>query len=183
MKSNLQAGCTVQPQTKEELVDIIKDTCKKKGWNCDLNFIDTSKITDMSYLFSDIPTCFDGHDLEKFNGDISQWNTSNVTNMCSMFEGASSFNCPLNNWDVSNVTNMSFMFEEAKSFNQQLDKWDTKNVNEYLGLTDMFKFAKNFDNKIPSFKSLKNFEFKRFDDKCFLLGLSHKYAEKHQHDF
>ena len=251
----LQDGCTVQPQTKEELVDIIKDTCKKKGWNCDLNFIDTSKITDMSYLFSDIPTCFDGHDLEKFNGDISQWNTSNVTNMCSMFQGASSFNCPLNNWDVSNVTamnnmfskakefnqpldkwnvckvksmnhmfsytlkfnqpienwdvsnvtNMSFMFEEAKkfnqplnnwntskvtfmtgmfckakSFNQQLDKWDTKNVNEYLGLTDMFKFAKNFDNKIPS---LKNFEFKRFDDKCFLLGLPHKYAEKHQHDF
>lgn len=44
MKSNLQDGCTVQPQTKEELVDIIKDTCKKKGWNCDLNFIDTSKI-------------------------------------------------------------------------------------------------------------------------------------------
>ena len=37
-----------------------------------------------------------------------------------------------------------------------------------------------FDNKIPS---LKNFEFKRFDDKCFLLGLYHKYAEKHQHDF
>lgn len=258
MKSNLQDGCTVQPQTKKELADIIKNTCKKKSWNCDLNFIDTSKITDMSRLFSDIPTCFDGYDLEKFNGNISKWNTSNVTNMCSMFEGASSFNCPLNNWDVSNVTamnnmfseakefnqpldkwnvskvksmslmfsyalkfnqpienwnvsnvscmwgmflkaisfnqplakwdvsnvtNMSFMFEEAKKFNQPLDKWDTKNVNEYLGLTDMFKFAKNFDNKIPSFKSLKNFEFKHFCDKCFLLGLSHKYAEKHQHDF
>lgn len=75
---------------------------------------------------------------------------------------------------------MTGMFCKAKSFNQQLDKWDTKNVNEYLGLTDMFKTAKNFDNKIPS---LKNFEFKHFDDKCLLLGLSHKYAENHQHDF
>lgn len=273
-------GYTVQPQTKKELADIIKNTCKKKGWNCDLNFIDTSKITDMSLLFSDIPTCFGGYDLEKFNGDISKWNTSNVTNMFSMFDGALFFNHPLNNWDVSNVTNMrlmfseaksfnqpldkwnvskvrsmscmfayaikfnqpienwnmsnvsnmwgmflkaisfnqplakwdvsnvtnmSFMFEEAKkfnqslnnwntskvtsmtkmfckakSFNQPLDKWDTKNVNNSLGLSDMFKTAKNFDNKIPS---LKNFEFKHFEDKFLLLGLSHKYAENHQHDF
>ena len=205
MKSNLQAGCTVQPQTKEELVDIIKDTCKKKGWNCDLNFIDTSKITDMSCLFSDISSFWAGYGLEKYNGDISKWNTFNVTDMRSMFDGAHFFNHPLNNWDVSNVTNMSYMFREAKkfnqplnnwntskvtsmtgmfckatSFNQSLDKWNTKSVNKYLDLTDMFKFAKNFDNKIPS---LKNFEFKRFDDKCFLLGLSHKYAEKHLHDF
>ena len=201
----LQDGCTVQPQTKEELVDIIKDTCKKKGWNCDLNFIDTSKITDMSCLFSDISSFWSGYGLEKYNGDISKWNTFNVTNMRSMFDGAHFFNHPLNNWDVSNVTNMSYMFREAEkfnqplnnwntskvtsmtgmfckatSFNQPLDKWDTKRVNKYLDLTDMFKFAKNFDNKIPS---LKNFEFKRFDDKCFLLGLPHKYAEKHQHDF
>lgn len=194
MKSNLQDGCTVQPQTKKELADIIKNTCNKKGWNCDLSFIDTSKITDMSRLFSDIPTCFDGYDLEKFNGNISKWNTSNisfnqplakwdvsnVTNMSFMFEEAKKFNQPLNNWNTSKVTSMTGMFCKAKSFNQPLDNWDTKNVNEYLGLTDMFKTAKNFDNKIPS---LKNFEFKHFDDKCFLLGLSHKYAEKHQHDF
>ena len=75
---------------------------------------------------------------------------------------------------------MSRMFKKAISFNQPLDEWDTKNVSKILDITDMFKDAENFDNKIPS---LKNFEFKRFDDKCFLLGLSHKYAEKHQHDF
>lgn len=109
-----QDGCTVQPQTKEELVDIIKDTCKKKGWNCDLNFIDTSKITDMSCLFSDISSFWSGYGLEKYNGDISKWNTFNVTNMRSMFDGAHFFNHPLNNWDVSNVTNMSYMFREAE---------------------------------------------------------------------
>ena len=42
---------------------------------------------------------------------------SNVTNMESMFYGASSFNQPLNDWNVSNVTNMESMFVNATSFN------------------------------------------------------------------
>ena len=53
----------VQPKNKVELMKIIKETIKEQGNNCDLNFIDTSKITDMSYLFYNT----------KFNGDISQW--------------------------------------------------------------------------------------------------------------
>ncbi len=38
-----------------------------------------------------------------FNGDISNWNTSNVTNMAGMFAYANLFNQDLNNWDTSNV--------------------------------------------------------------------------------
>ena len=45
---------TVQPKTKDELKKIIEDTIKEQGLNCDLNFIDTSKITDMSYLFYNV---------------------------------------------------------------------------------------------------------------------------------
>jgi surface protein len=45
---------------------------------------------------------------------------SNVTDMGSMFYGASSFNQPLNHWNVSNVTNMRSMFQDANSFNQPL---------------------------------------------------------------
>ena len=69
------AKTTVQPKTKDELKDIIRDTIKEQGNNCDLNFIDTSKITDMSALFSD----------SKFNGDISNWDVSNVEIMRYMF--------------------------------------------------------------------------------------------------
>ena len=45
------------------------------GFNCDLNWIDTSKVTNMDSLFMG----------SEFNGDISKWNVSNVTNMDRMF--------------------------------------------------------------------------------------------------
>ena len=35
------------------------------------------------------------------NGEINNWDVSNVTNMFHMFEGAVSFNQPLNKWNVS----------------------------------------------------------------------------------
>ena len=40
-----------QPKTKDELKEIIKNRISKEGNCCDLNDIDTSLITDMSYLF------------------------------------------------------------------------------------------------------------------------------------
>ncbi len=63
-----------------------------------------------------------------FNGDISGWNTSNVTNMCGMFNGASSFNQNIGGWDTSNVTDMFGMFANAWAFNQPIGGWNTSNV-------------------------------------------------------
>ena len=39
------------PKTKDELIDIIKQRIEDDGNECDLNDIDVSEITDMSYLF------------------------------------------------------------------------------------------------------------------------------------
>jgi len=61
----------IQPKTTIELAQIIKDTIKEKGNECDLNFIDVSKITNMSYLFHNT----------NFNRDISKWDVSKVENM------------------------------------------------------------------------------------------------------
>ena len=104
-------------KTKNELSKLIEKTMKEKGPNCDLNFIDVSKITDMSDLFV----------KSDFNGDISGWDVSNVKSMRSMFED-STFNGDISGWDISNVKDMSDMF--AKSKLEKLNKlpgWYHKN--------------------------------------------------------
>ena len=98
-KSSELSSYSCQPKTKEELKEIIKDRISKEGYECDLNDIDVSQITDMSKLFYE----------SKFNGDISKWNTSKVKNMASMFS-ESDFNGDISNWDVSKVNVMSYMF-------------------------------------------------------------------------
>ena len=47
-----------------------------------------------------------------FNGDISKWNVSNVTNMESMFAD-SNFNGDISKWNVSNVTNNIKIFDKC----------------------------------------------------------------------
>ena len=131
------------PKTKEELVEIIKAEVKRKGWNCSLNHIDVSQITDMSYLFSS--NCYNGYELGEFDGDISRWDVSNVKNMSHMFYGAESFNRPIGDWDVSNVTNMETMFCHAHSFNQPIGNWDVSNV---INMAEMFERAKSFNQPI-----------------------------------
>ena len=64
-----------------------------------------------------------------FNGNISNWNTSNVTSMISMFFNAENFNQDIGNWDVFSVTNMDGMFFDTKYFNQ-----DISSVSFYLSI-------------------------------------------------
>lgn len=61
----------VRPKTKDELRNLIFCEVSKQGSDADLNFIDTSKITDMSNLFVY---------LSIRNIKIDQWDVSNVTN-------------------------------------------------------------------------------------------------------
>ena len=63
---------------------------------------------------------------KSFNGSLSTWQTSNVTNMSNMFNGAKSFNSDLSAWNTSNVINMKYMFGGATSFNQDLCAWGDK---------------------------------------------------------
>ena len=57
-----------------------------------------------------------------FNGDLSKWDVTKVTNIRSMGNGASSFNGDLSKWDVAKVTNMVRMFSGASSFKRDLSK-------------------------------------------------------------
>ena len=121
---------------KDELKTIINKSIKIFGNECDLNWIDTSLITDMSGLF---------YEMTDFNGYIENWDVSNVENMCSMFYNAESFNQSISDWDVNNVTNMNAMFYGAESFNQPIYNWDVSNVENMSG---MFSWTKFFNQPI-----------------------------------
>ena len=88
-----------RPKTTDDLRKLVNKLIKERGENADLNDIDTSEITNMSYLFYD----------SKFNGDISKWDVSNVEDMPYMFYD-SKFNGDISNWDVSKVKYMTGMF-------------------------------------------------------------------------
>ena len=88
-----------QPKTREELVNIIIARVSKEGLNCNLNDVDTSLITDMSWIFS----------WTEFNGNISNWNVSNVINMSGMFDGAI-FNQDISNWKINKDCDIDYVF-------------------------------------------------------------------------
>ena len=67
----------------------LRKIVKKADVNADLNYLDVSKVTNMSNIFWDTD----------FNGDISKWDVSNVDNMYFMFYG-SKFNGDIWQWQV-----------------------------------------------------------------------------------
>ena len=155
-------GYSVQPKSKKELLRVIDKAVSKLGIYADLNFIDVSKITDMSELF-----CYSA-----FNGDISFWNVSNVENMHYMFYNSSFkgdisywrvskvkdmfgmfeysvFNGDISDWDVSDVTGMGRMFAGSK-FNGDISDWDVSNVRSMVEMFDDTEFNRDISKWVIS---------------------------------
>ena len=103
----------VQPKNKTQLKRLIDYAFKHNIY--DLNFIDTSKITNMSNLFMNC----------EYDIDVSNWDVSNVTDMIGMFTRCKKFDCDLSNWDVSNVKDMYSMFIECENFKGKgIENWE-----------------------------------------------------------
>ena len=142
-KSNITQNYNYQPKDKNELINLINKLIKERGHNADLNDIDTSNIKDMSYLFASHNYSGDEQDeyIYKFNGDISKWDVSNVTNMAHMFDH-SEFDGDISKWDVSNVTNMDVMFYYSK-FNGDISEWNINKVKNMVFIFTKCPIEKN----------------------------------------
>ena len=82
-----------------------------------------------------------------FNGNLSDWDTSSVKDMSAMFANTS-FNQDISDWDTSSVKDMSAMFANT-SFNQDIntsgDAWNTSSVTD---MSAMFDGATSFNGDI-----------------------------------
>ena len=113
-------GTSGGEKVKVRTLDIDNSCIVDGTWGAES--IDTSLMTNMSYMFSNCTS------LQSV--DVSNWDTSNVTNMGSMFYSCTSLqSLDVSNWDTSNVTNMSSMFSNYTSLQSvDVSNWDTSNV-------------------------------------------------------
>lgn len=117
---------------------------------CDVSNLDTSKFTDMSYMFF-YCTLISNIDVSRWNvGNVTYmqgmfygctslkslnvegWNTSSVSNMSNLFNGCKSLtSLNVNNWNVSNVANISSMFDGCLSLKSiNVSNWDTRSITD-----------------------------------------------------
>lgn len=96
--------------------------------NIDVQNFDTSKITDMEYMFLNTG-------VEEL--DLSNFDTSQVTTMYAMFDGATKLrSLKLKNFDTSQVTDMGFMFYNIVASELDLSSFNTSNVSNMEGMFD-----------------------------------------------
>lgn len=103
--------------------------------------IDTSNVTDMSYMF------FGCSSLTSL--DLSSFDTGNVTNMKYMFDGCSGLtSLNMSSFDTSKVTDMNHMFADCWNSNfRSLDvsNFDTSNVTNMGYMFYNCKYVTNFN--------------------------------------
>jgi len=104
----------------------------------DFSAWDTSNQTNLRYTFYQCPN---------FNGNISTWDTSNVTTftdgVTSTFRNCTSFNSDISGWSFASTTDLSNFLSGCQSFNQDVSNWDMSTITDAGGL---FNDCFDFDN-------------------------------------
>ena len=116
------------------------------------------------------------------NTDISNWDTSNVTNMYGMFFYINLFNFNINTWNISNVTNTSYMFAHINNFLQDNINLDITNVTKCNNMFTSSKpyAAKYNNNNIPLPEDTEKIKdwFKENSDKINEINLKNRYGKE-----
>ncbi len=154
------------------------------GKDYPLNTWYTANIREMNYYFRRV----DMRLLE--SSDLSAWDTSNVTNMFEMFEGAENIDDGIAHWDVSSVTSMTSMFSGTYNFNVDIGNWDVGHVKSMYG---MFRSSSHFNQDIGGwdvrkvydmdamFHEASNFQQDLSDWEVILIDEEPSYFDKEAH--
>ena len=127
-----------------------------KMTSIDLSALDTSEVTDMSYMFSEC------------NGltslDVSKFDTSQVTNMDYMFKSCNGLtSLDVSKFDTSQVTTMTWMFAECRSLTSlDVSKLDTSNVTNMSGMFENVRRLTSLD--------VSNFDTSQVIDMSWMFG-------------
>lgn len=92
-------------------------------------------------------------DMINIKDDITNVDTSAITDMYRMLVNETDFNQDIGDWDVSNVNDMFSMFNNAICFNQDISDWDVRNV---MDIRYMFQGAEAFINGEYFMKTMLN---------------------------
>ena len=125
----------------DSLIDIIMDQYEIVGPEGDYNHIDVSACTTLCFGGEGV---FEG--LYDFNGDVTKWNVSNITNMKNTFYKCRKFNSDLTEWDVSNVTVFDNMFRSCSKFNGNISNWNIS--DDCTSMEGMFEDCYEFNQDI-----------------------------------
>ena len=96
---------------------------------------------------TDMSSMFEG--ATDTNPDVSNWDVSSVTGtgMTNMFNGAAAADPDVSNWDVSKVTDMSFMFWGATNADPDMSEWDVSSV---INMESMFRDTTSADPNVSN---------------------------------
>ncbi len=127
-----------------------------------LNYLDTTNVSDMSYMFQGCQKIqelkvqnFNTENVTNMKGmfndckavqelDLSNFKTERVTDMESMFSGCeSALTILVNNFNTTNVTSMMSMFQDCKAVNSLNLRSFNNHAVETNKLTNMFAGDKN----------------------------------------
>ena len=100
-----------------------------------LTNIDTSQCASLN-------GCFYGNKAG-ISLDLSSWDTSNVTNMASLFSSSKYSSVNVSNWDTSKATTMQYMFAGNPITSLNLSSFDTGNVTS---MENMFAYCENLSS-------------------------------------
>ncbi|AEM68747.1 BspA family leucine-rich repeat surface protein [Mycoplasma putrefaciens] len=124
---------------------------------------EVKKITkNFSKAITSLHSAFSNSTANEGLKNITEWDTSNVIDMSSMFRIAKSFNQDISRWNTLRVTKMQNMFDSAEAFNQNINSkrvtinnktyiaWSTARVTD---MNSMFFKATKFNQSIANWNT------------------------------